>query len=291
MQARMAPLPRAAGMALIAVLWIVAALTIMVTGLTYTVRQQIEVTGAARDQASGQAIGEGAIALALQDMVAHNGRPTALVSAPVSYGGVQVTVDIAPLDGWISLNAAGEPLLTALLTTAGGLPPAPAQALAARLIEWRESRPDVDPTAAGAADARPRRFESPEDLLLVPGIDYTLYARIAPLVSADLMGGGQVNPMAAPADVLAVLAQGNTARVQQFINQRANGPGADTSAFNSAFLGGGSPDLFRVQARVPLDAGKILLVTRDVAVGSVYSRTAPWLILRADRQIVSTAAG
>jgi len=280
------PPSRAAGMALIAVLWIVAALSIMVTGLMYTVRQQIQVGSVVRDQASGQAIAEGAFALVLQDWLARNQHPAAVGSAQVPYGGVEVQVDAAPLDGWISLNGADEPLLTALLSVAGGLDSGPAQTLAARLTEWRDGHQDGDPTAANGVDARPRRFEAVEDLLLVPGVDYTLYARIAPLVSVDLPGG-QVNPQAAPAPVLAVLAQGNMARVQQFLAQRGSGPGADTSVFDSAFLGASGMDLYRLQARVPLEAGKMLVLTRDVALGSMYSRTAPWRVLRTDRRIAS----
>jgi general secretion pathway protein K len=277
-------------MALIAVLWIVAALSIMVTGLTHTVRQQIQVAGVLRDQASGQAVGEGAIALVLQDMLARNTRLSQIASVPVTYAGVQVVVDAAPLNGWISLNGAGEPLLAALLTTAGGLAPAQAQALATRLVEWRDGQATTDPATASAASTQQRFFEAPEDLLLVPGIDYPLYARIAPLVSADLTAVTQVNPLAAPPEVLAVLAQGQGARVQQFLVQRASGQGADTSIFNGALLGDGGTDLYRLQARVPIEAGKILLLTRDVALGSIYSRTAPWRILRADRQIVSAGA-
>ncbi|MCL1961097.1 MAG: general secretion pathway protein GspK [Desulfovibrionaceae bacterium] len=280
-------------MALVAVLWIVAALSIMATGLTYTVRQQIQVVGMVRDQASGQAIGEGAAALVLQDMLAHSEqRVTGVASTQVSYGGAEVTVDVAPLNGWIPLNGAGEPLLTALLATAGGLDQGQAQALAARLIEWRDGRPEIDPTSPGGASAQSRRFEATEDLLLVPGIDYALYARIAPLVSADVIGG-QVNPQAAPAEVLAVLAQGDAGLVGQFMAQRTSGPGADTSGFNGAFLGsgGGGANIYRLRVRVPLEAGKILLLTRDVALGAAYSRTAPWVVLRADRQIVSASAG
>jgi len=272
---------------LVAVLWIVAALSIMVTGLTYTVRQQIQVASAVRDQTSGQAIGEGAVALVLQDLVARGASPTGAGSTQVSYGGAEVTVEVAPLNGWISLNGAGQPLLTALLTVAGGLDAGPAQALAARLIEWRDAGPDVDPTAANAA--QPRRFEAPEDLLLVPGVDYPLYARIAPLLSSDLAGVSQVNPQAAPAEVLRVLAQGNAARVEQYLAQRASGPGADTSGFDSALVGGSGDgaNLYRLRAKVPLEKGKMLILTSDVALGAVYSRAVPWTILRTDRQIVS----
>ena len=48
--------PPSRGMALIAVLWIVAALAIMVTGMTQSVRQQVRVTAATLDAVSAQAI-------------------------------------------------------------------------------------------------------------------------------------------------------------------------------------------------------------------------------------------
>ena len=286
-----APHRRPAGMALIAVLWIVAALSILVIGLSGTVRQQIQIAGAQRDQVSGQAAAEAAMALALQALAVSSQRAPGIVTVQMPYAGQQIEVDIAPLNGLISLNGAGAPLLAALLQVAGGLDAGRAQALAANLVAWRDGRPEVDPTAAGAAFVQARRFEAPEDLLLVPGVDYALYARIAPLVTADLTGGGQVNPLAAPPAVLAVLAQGNLGQVQAYVRQRAAGqPGADASGFQGGFVGGGGTDLYRLQARVPLEAGKMLHLTRDVALGAVYARTAPWRILRTERQIVTRSA-
>ena len=276
---------------MIAVLWIVAALSVMVTGLTQTVRQQIQAAATLRDQVTGQAAGESAIALVLQTLVARNQRINATVSTSVAYGGADIKVDVAPLEGWISLNGASEPLLASLLVTVGRMDAGGAQALAARLVKWRDGAPELDPTAKGGVSSQPRRFEAPEDLLLVPGFDYMLYSRIAPLVSADLAGASQVNPLAAPPEVLAVLAQGDAAQVRRFVAQRDAGPGADTSIFNSAFVGGGGTDLYRLRAQVPLEEGKILLLTRDVALGAMYSTTAPWRILRTDRQVVGPVSG
>ena len=221
-------------MALIAVLWIVAALSLMVIGLAGTVRQQIQIIGNQRDQVSGQAAGEAAIALALQALQVAPQRPAGSSTLALSYGGLD----------------AGR-----------------AQALAGELVAWRDGRPDVDPTAPGAASVQARRFEATEDLLLVPGVDYALYARIAPLVNADL-NTGQVNPLAAPPAVQALLA---------------------AAGLQSPPAGGGT-DVYRLQARVPLEAGKILLLTQDVALGAALAHTAPWRILRADRQILSPAA-
>lgn len=281
---------RAAGMALIAVLWIVAALSLMVTGLVYTVRQQIGVVTAAQEQISGQALGEAAQALAMQALLTTPDRPAGAQTFPVAYAGVQMSVEIAPLNGWIALNGADAPLFTALLRTAGGLDQGRAEALAAAIVEWRDGIPQIDPTAAAAAGAmRPRKFEAPEDLLLVPGVDYPLYSRIAPLVSADLLGGAQINPQAAPPEVLAVMAQGDMGRVSQFLTQRNGGGLPDASGLTNAGAFGNRADTYRLRVRVPLEAGKILVLTSDFVLQGNRPGTTPWRVLRSSRQIAFSA--
>lgn len=289
-----APCHAMRGMALVAVLWIVAALSVMVTGLTMTTRAQISTVAVQRDAATGQALGDAAIHLVLQALMAGNSRPDRVESVTVPYLGVDIHVEVAPLNGLISLNGGDAPLLAALLQHAGGLAPSAAEAMARQLVEWREGAPAVDPTSAAAADVgQPRRFEAIEDLMLVPGVGYALYSRIAPLVSADLRGGSQVNPLAAPAAVLAVLAPGNPDRIQAFVTQRASGqPGGDSSFLdgNVVARGGGGTDLYRLSASVPLEAGKILLLTRDVSLRGGSSSVVPWRQLHQSRQIVSAGA-
>jgi len=273
-------------MALIAVLWIVAALSLLVIGVSDTVRQQIRVVGTERDQVTGQALGEAAVALVLQQLQTLPERPRGIVTTAVPYAGVSIEVELAPLNGLISLNGAPPELLASLLQVAGGVPAGRAQALAAALVDWRDGRPELDPAADPAA-RRPRRFEAAEDLLLVPGVDYGLYARLAPLVSADLTGMAGVNPEAAPPGVLAVLAQGRDGVAQQYLRQRASGqPGADTSGFNPAFIATGGTSLYRLTANVPLEAGKMLHLVQDVALVAGASRGAPWRVLRTHRPSV-----
>ena len=102
-------------MALIAVLWIVAALSLLVIGVSDTVRQQTRSVGAERDQITGQALGEAAIALALQQLQATPERPRGIVTATAPYAGVPFEVEVAPLNGLISLNGAPPELLASLL--------------------------------------------------------------------------------------------------------------------------------------------------------------------------------
>jgi general secretion pathway protein K len=270
-------------MALVAVLWIVAALSVLVTGLILTTRAQIGVVAAGRDAATGQALGDAAIALALQALLADSDRPAGVQTVSVTYADQSMQVEVAPLDGLISLNGASAPLLAALLQGASGLPPAAAQDLAQQLVDWRS---EVPPTQTlGAAAGQPRLFEAPEDLLLVPGVDYDLYARIAPLVSADLRSG-RVNPQAAPPQVLAALAPGDPGRIAQFIAARAGGQPADSSFLDPSLVGAASSGRFyRLRVSVPLDAGKMLVMTRDVTLISASSSLLPWRMLRQSRQI------
>ena len=278
---------RVSGMALIAVLWIVAALSVLVIGVTTTVREQIRIAASQADQAHGQALGEAAIALALQQLQTVAERPRGIARAQMGYAGVPIDVEVAPLDGLISLNGAPADLLAALLHVAGGLPVAQAQAQAAALVQWRDVPPELALTADASARGQARRFEAPEDLLLVPGFGYDLYARVAPLVSADLGGASRVNPQAAPPGVLAVLADGNQARVAAYLGQRASGqPGLDTTGFQTAFIDTAGSNLYRLRASVPLEAGKMLHLVQDVALVAGASRGAPWRVLRTHRPSV-----
>ena len=251
---------RSHGMALIAVLWIVSALSIMVMGLVHNLRGEARLAGQSRQIAEAAGLGDAAIHIVLQAMMARTlqgQRQQGLQVVPVAYGGRDIAVEILPLNGLINLNSAGAPLLVQMLVVAG-VPQNTAQALAQTIVDARTAR-----DAQGAT----RNFEATEDLLLVPGVDYALYALIAPLVNADL-NTGQVNPLAAPPAVQALLA---------------------AAGLQSPPAGGGT-DVYRLQARVPLEAGKIQLLTQDVALGAALAHTAPWRILRADRQILSPAA-
>ena len=66
---------RLRGMALIAVLWIVAALAILATGMTQSVRQQVRVTASTLDAVAAQAVGDGANALVQQALKTMPQRP------------------------------------------------------------------------------------------------------------------------------------------------------------------------------------------------------------------------
>lgn len=263
------------GIALIAVLWIVAALSIIVTGVVHSVRSEVRLIHHTRQAVEGLALGEAAIALALQDISVRPERPTRLTQMDVAYLGHAMQVEIIPLSGLIDINSAPESLLESLYAVAGAKDAAAAAALAEATVQVRSERD---------ARGREKGFEAAQDLLRVPGFDFDLYARLSPLITAEAQGsGGKVNPQAAPKEVLAVLAQGNLALAGDLAMQRANGAAdIDTTGLNAPFIGNIASSRYKLQARVALADGMQVVVSRSIDLRSDSRTGLPWRIFNAE---------
>ncbi len=265
------------GMALLAVLWMVAALTIIVSGLTKSVREEARMMTLSRQNVQAQALGDGAIQLALQAIVATNTQMNRTRQAQIAYRGVSIQVQAMPLNGLIDINGAPVALLARLIALAGGVSPDVAQGLAQATVDMRERR---NPQGV------PQRFESEEDLLKVPGFDYTLYARLSPFITADIRGRGMVNPMAAPVEVLTVLAGGNAAVAMRIAAEReAGAEGIDTTALEPAFLDNSTVRRVRIQARVPMPDGVWLRVSRSIDFNARAKDGVPWHTFRTSSSV------
>lgn len=263
-----------AGMVLIAVLWIVAALSIAVTGLTRSIRQEATLMGASRSTLQAAAVGEAAIAIVLQQLLAERAPLTSLQEASVTFDQRVIPVQVVPLTGLIDVNAASAELLTQLYTQGGG---AGAEALAQATIAARERK-----DARGAA----ARFEAPEDLLQVPGFSYDLYAKIAGLVTTDTRGSGRVNALAAPSGVLAVLANGNAATVERIAGARQAGEGGiDTTGLDGGMLQSAPGRRVRMTASVGMPDGTSIEIERDVDLTPNKRDGSPWQLFHSTNRI------
>lgn len=265
------------GMALIMVLWVTAALSIVVTGIGYAVRAEVRQAAALRDSASARAAGRAAITLMLQELSAMNVRQLDRPQqASVPYGGMAIDVLALPLNGLVDINRASAALLSALLQHAGEMAPDSAQNLAAILVQWRATR--VPQGSDGL-------FDAVEDLLQVPGVDYELYARLAPLITVNAGSGGQVNPYAAPVPVLRVLAAGNDAAVAVFMAGRTSGT-ADTSGFDPAFLTTRGATRLRLHALLPgTPQAEVSTVTCDASLIGSRTEAVPWSLAECEYQV------
>lgn len=262
------------GIALISVLWIVAALSIIVTGVVHSVRSEVRVVSAQRQTIEAVALGEAAVALVLQDMISRPERPAKLMSLEVTYQGRTMMVEIVPLNGLIDINKASSSLLASLYLVAGHMDPKSASALAEATVQTRSERD---------SRGREKGFEAVQDLLRVPGVGYELYARLSRLITAEAQGTGQVNPDAAPEEVLAVLAQGNSTLSGALAAKRANGAASiDTTALNSEFIGNGSSLRYRLEAHVALPDGIRIVVSRSAEMRADPRLGIPWRIFNAE---------
>jgi general secretion pathway protein K len=266
---RRASFPARRGVALIAVLWIVAALTVLVTGVVQAQRSELRLAGAERASLVGEAAGQAAIHVVLQRLVGGAPRVDRLTRTAVRYDERDVVVEVMPLTGLVDLNRAPVPLLTAWLIHAGGLDEPRAREVADALVARRTAGSDA-------------LLDAPEELLTLPGVDVDLFARLAPFVTTDSRGGGRLNPLAAPFDVLLFLAGGNAAVAQRIADDRDAGvPAIDTTRLEGAFIDATVSSRYRFTARVPMPDGAVVLVVRDVDVTAPPSSRAPWQTLRA----------
>lgn len=274
--------PAAKGLALIAVLWIVAALSIAATGLMASASQEIRIAARQQNTVVAMASADAAIRLVLQELLARKQPMTRPEQAQVEFGGRLIRVRVSGLNGFININRAPEPLLAAMFSHAGGLPPGAAAQLAATTVQWR-SRP--------APDGRPVGFDAPEDLLRVPGVSYDLYASIAPLISASLSGSGLVDPRAASVPVLAVLSQGNIALARQLHAVRENSSGdMDTTQLTAAFLENSVGRGLSIQAEVPLADRLLLRRAWDVALTASGRTGLPWSVVEQRHSIAAASS-
>lgn len=272
------------GMVLIAVLWIVAAISLVVVGMLHSVRQEARMLSKTRALAVAGGVGEAAVHLALRQLAGQSTPPAQMVTWQVAYRQTPVAVRVTPLNGLIDLNAAAAPLLAALFEVAGGLSRNDAQSLARQTVAYRT-------TPAGNGT---QRFEATEDLLRVPGVDFDLYTRVERLVTAagagDGGGGGGVNALAAPTEVLAVLAGGRAGIAARIAAARdAGDAGIDTTDLPAAFLDAGTVQRYRIEARVPLPDGVWLHVARQVDLSGTVQGRLPWRTFQTEHWVEPAA--
>jgi general secretion pathway protein K len=272
----------ASGMVLVAVLWIVAALSVIVTGMIQSVRAEVKQVSAASQIAQGSAWGGAAITAVLQNLSAPTASQSSLTLTEVQFQGLNIPVRAMSLNGLIDLNTASPVLLEKLFLVAGELP-APQARAAAEMVTAERTRP--------GPQGRAQRLEAVEDLLRIPAIDYDVYSKVADLVTTDARGSGRVNVAAAPLGVLRVLADGNLEAAKRvFEGREAGAVGQDTSAFDSALVDNAPSRRYLVQARVTLADGARLLVSRWVDMNGGKADGLPWRIFHADNRLEPAAA-
>jgi general secretion pathway protein K len=285
------PLTRHYGLALVAVLWVVAALALLVASLALVAKNEVRAAQMRVSSGEAAALGDAAIQLAVLDWKTTEPAPDRLMRAQYVFEGVTIDVELIPATGYVDLNAASDTLLQAVFEHGAGLAPDPARTLAQRIIDWRD--PDTEPLPDGAeAEAyeaagvswRPRneRFIVPEDLLQVLGVDLDLYAKINKFFTV-WSGSAGVDPRAAPEEVLFVLTAGDAANATRIAEARDAGQfGIDTTMLDPAWLtANGNRNTLHVLASMPVEAGRRAVRERWVRLTPEKDGT-PWKTIRTE---------
>ena len=270
------------GVALIAVLWLVAAMGLIITGVVQSVRSEVRTVGLQRQTLVASATADAAILLALQNLHALKIEPRAAIqSIPVVFDGATRDVQMVPLNGLIDINRASVALLADLYRYAAEMAPDAAQSLAQATLEWRQIK---------NTRAREQGFDAREDLLRVPQMTYDLYAKVAGLVTADLKeGSGRVNALAAPSGVLKVLASGDVARAAALESRRNADPTAmDITLLKPEHIEMTASRSLRFQVQMDLPGGGAAVRAWHVYWGVDPRSGLPWRVLATQQSLLPT---
>ncbi|MFO1353063.1 MAG: type II secretion system protein GspK [Gammaproteobacteria bacterium] len=192
-----------------------------------------------------------------------------------TFGSGKVRISVVDAAGRIDLNHAAPELLKGLLTSAGGLEDAAAQALVDKIADFRD--PDdakqingaekADYQAAGRAP-KDSDFESVEELQQVLDMTPEIYERIAPALT---MASGQpgIDPAAASALVLNAIPGSDPQMVEEYIAQRTEAianqsPLPPPPAQLGAYLAAAQGLAYHVAVEAELETGTALAVRATV---------------------------
>ena len=254
-----------AGVALIAVLWILAILTIVVTGIAAQTRteQRLARNLLASEQAYHAA--EGGIYYAIHQLSGdQGGSGQKLVLSTLRVGGALVTTEVTDERGKIDLNTAPDELIRGLIQAAG-VELDEASRLTDAILDWRDGdslrrlhgAEDADYRLAGLNyEAKDAEFDSVDELQRVLDMQPEVF---------ELVRGGftiqthapDINPMVAAPLVLAAIPGMTEELVSEYIEAREASRTEGLPA--PAFPLGGSPYItfengpaYRVDARAEI---------------------------------------
>ncbi len=220
------------GIALVAVLWVVAILGLIAAVFMREARTEIALTRNLAEEAKAEALAEAGVSRAMLALLGlDETMPWQVDGTPFAfeYGGGTVQLSMQDEGGKIDLNRARDAVLQGLFTSVEVAPEA-AQHLVDAIADFRDAdslrhangAEDADYAKAGLPyDAKDAPFEATEELLQVLGMTPEIYARVAPYITV-YSPRRDVNLATAPLGVLKALSYLSPERVQAIVAQRAD---------------------------------------------------------------------
>ena len=252
------------GVAMIVVLWMIMVMMTLAASLVYATRTETSMVDYARRTAQSRAVADAAAHYAVMQLFLPNKeRDLKLGGTPLlwEYEGAKAEIRVVGENGLIDIGFASPPLLRLIFKQAG----LDEQAID-RMLDILEDFRDVDDLKRinGAEDgdyenaglpfgAKDAPFDRVEELQQVLGMTPQLYQALTRLLTVN-SGGKGINPMLAPRQTLLLLAEGDAAKVDAYMQKREESEGEYVQPdFGEAFLDATQQPLYRMQIRVYTD--------------------------------------
>ncbi len=190
------------GAALVLVLWLVAALSLVVLASARGIRQQTQNVGFGLGRMRAESVLDAAIQLTAQRLTADKKLGAQYRIDQMLLGSNPVRIEITPSEGLVDVNVASDALLETLLQRVGGLAPGEAAVLVSRIHDYID--PDDIPSGIGGAEAAQYRasgwpslprnsaLEDLSELKSVMGMTAALYETIAPYLGTNGQQGIEI---------------------------------------------------------------------------------------------------
>jgi general secretion pathway protein K len=203
------------GVVLVTVLWSIALLAALAMAASTTFRGFAGVMAVGRDRVQGDALLTAGLETAAGIVGSLGDKPLAEIRTMVTLSTGSVRARLRDEGGLIDVGKAPVEVLAALFRSVGA-PQREADGIAQRVIELRKS----DAPAKPAATDQP--FTDIRQLGSVAGIAPEWLAAVSPLTT--VFGSETVNPLTAPAGVMAALPGVDRARLVAFLETRRSFP-------------------------------------------------------------------
>ncbi len=228
------------GIALVAVLWILALLATLVLGFVVEARTTLRITHNDGESAKARSIADAGVTLAILGVFdpapAVQWRGDGSVHT-LRYGDGTIRARIEDEHGKLDVNDAPIAALRNLFHTLGA---ADADQIAGAIEAQRRAiRAKADPTGSESRPPPPA-FRVLDDLRNLPGMTRELYERLPDFVTV-YSGQGTVDPQTAPPEVLRSLPNISEAQVEAYVAARTGPGGASGTAISGQQLLPASP--------------------------------------------------
>lgn len=255
------PRQRERGVALVMVLWMVMVMMTLSVSLMYAVKTESRMVSYARDMAQARAFADAATHYAVMQLFLPLDQREIVIGGGATqwvYATHEAEIRIVGENGLIDINRASRDLLRRILALIGVIDQE-AEGLLDKIEDFRD--PSELRRALGATKADYERaglahgpknapFERIEELQQVLDMTPEIYRHLSRYLSVHSRGQG-VNPMMAPRHVLLLLAEGDSALVDDYIRLRHEAEGAWVQpSFGAPFLDTVQQPYYRLQIKV-----------------------------------------